>query len=135
MKDYLMTINVDDKEYTLVFNLNVMEAIQAEYGTIDEWGARTESGAPLEPKVYIKNKNGSKELKRTGECDIKALIFGITEMINEGMDIRAEETGEPFKPFSKKQVARIITSYGIGEAREEMQKAIIEATKSDEKNA
>ena len=43
MKDYKFEFEVDDKKYTLVFNLNVMETIQAKYGSVQKWGAKCES--------------------------------------------------------------------------------------------
>lgn len=133
MKETTMDINIDGKDYSLAFNLNVMEAIQAEYKTIDEWGALTESGAIVEEK---KDKKGNVlDVKRTGETDIKALVFGFTEMINEGMDIKAEEAGEVWKPLTKKAVARLISKYGFENAFMEMQKTMIEATSDEEKNA
>ena len=38
MKDYKFTFEVDDKTYSLIFNLNVMESIQAKYGSVQKWG-------------------------------------------------------------------------------------------------
>ena len=55
----------------LVFNLNVMESIQAKYGSVQKWGKLTD------------NKNG--------EPNAKALIFGFTEMINEAIEIENDE--------------------------------------------
>jgi hypothetical protein len=104
------------KEIKLVFNLNVMQAIQAEYKTVDAWGKLTDG--------------------ESGEVDIKALIFGLTEMINEAIDIDNDENGtdEPF--LSPKKVGRIITEVGIAEATKALNNTVIESTKDDsEKNA
>jgi hypothetical protein len=104
------------KEIKLVFNLNVMQAIQAEYKTVDAWGKLTDG--------------------ESGEVDIKALIFGLTEMINEAIDIDNDENGtdEPF--LSPKKVGRIITDVGIAEATKALNNTVIESTKDDsEKNA
>ena len=38
MKDYKFEFEVDGKMYPLVFNLNVMETIQAKYGSVQKWG-------------------------------------------------------------------------------------------------
>ena len=57
------------ERYPLVFTLNVMEAIQEKYGSIEAW---------------------SNLIQRDGEPDIKALKFFITEAINEGLEIEAE---------------------------------------------
>ena len=67
MKDYKFEFEVDDKKYTLVFNLNVMETIQAKYGSVQKWGKMTDS--------------------KRGEPNAKALIFGFAEMINEAIDM------------------------------------------------
>lgn len=104
-----------DKEYPLVFNLNVMEKIQDEYGSIDEWGALTDG--------------------KDGEPNAKAVIFGFTEMINEGIDIQNDTDGtdEPF--VTRKQVGRIITEFGLINATKKLNETVIESTQSDEKNA
>ena len=110
------TINYKGKEIKLVFNLNVMQAIQQEYKTIDNWGKLTDGSA--------------------GEVDIKALIFGLTEMINEGIDIDNDENGtnEPF--YSTKKVGRIITDVGLANATKALNETVINATKDDSgKNA
>lgn len=114
MKDYDGTIEYKGKKYTLVFNLNVMERIQEEYGTLDKWGELSD-GMGEEPNA-------------------KAIIFGFTEMINEGIDIENEENETDIKPLSLKQVGRMITEIGIQEANKVMNDVVIESTKSDEKN-
>ena len=50
MKEISNVINYKNKEYKIVFNLNVMEAIQDEYGTFDKWGKLTD-GLKGEPNV------------------------------------------------------------------------------------
>ena len=42
MKEMRNEIEYNGKKYSIVFNLNVMEAIQEEYGTIGEWGKLTD---------------------------------------------------------------------------------------------
>lgn len=115
MKDINGKIQLNDKEYPLVFNLNVMESIQDEYGSLDKWGNLTDG--------------------TEGEPNAKAVIYGFTEMINEGIDIQNEEQGtnDPF--LTKKQVGRLITQYGLIEATKTLNQTIIESTESDEKNA
>ena len=116
MKDINEKIQYKDKEYSLVFNLNVMEIIQEKYGTLEEWGNLTD---------------GSKN----GEPDAKAVIFGFTAMLNEGIDIENEENGSDIKPLTLKQVGRIITEIGIADATNTLNKTVVESTKSEEKNA
>ena len=93
MKDYKFTFEVDDNKYSLIFNLNVMESIQAKYGAVQKWGK------------LIDNKNG--------EPNAKALIFDFTEMINEAIDIENDELGLNKPLLTTKQVGRIITKAGI----------------------
>lgn len=110
------TFEYKGKEIKLVFNLNVMQAIQEEYKTIDNWSKLTDGDA--------------------GEVDIKALMFGLTQMINEAIDIDNDENGtnEPF--MSSKKVGRIITEVGLAQATKAMQQTVINSTKDDsEKNA
>lgn len=93
MKDYKFTFEVDDNKYSLIFNLNVMESLQAKYGSVQKWGK------------LIDNKNG--------EPNAKALIFDFTEMINEAIDIENDELGLNKPLLTTKQVGRIITKAGI----------------------
>lgn len=104
------------KTYRLVFDLNVMEAIQEKYGTIDNWGKITEGEG------------------NDGEPNAKAVIFGFREMINEGIDIMNEEKGTDVKPLTLKQVGRLITEYGLLNATKVMNHTVIESTQSAEKN-
>ena len=114
MKDINGKIQYKDKEYTIVFNLNVMEAIQEEYGTLEEWGAMTDGSS--------------------GEPNAKAVIFGFTQMMNEGIDIENEENGTDIKPLTLKQVGRIITEVGLANVTAEMNRTVIESSKNEEKN-
>lgn len=115
MKDFNGKIQYKDREYKLVFNLNVMEAIQEQYGTIEKWGDMTDG--------------------TSGEPDAKAIIFGFREMLNEGIDIDNEENGTDIKPFTLKQVGRLVTDVGIGKATEVLNNTVVESTQSAEKNA
>lgn len=116
MQEVSSKISYKGKDYKIVFNLNVMERIQEEYGTLGAWGNLTD---------------GSE-----GEVDIKALIFGITEMINEGIEIENDEndTNEPL--LTRKKVGRMLTDIGIETATAQMNGLVVESTKDDSgKNA
>ena len=115
MKEFNGKLLYKDKEYKLVFNLNVMEAIQEEYGSLDKWGSLTDG-------------------TEKGEPDAKAVIFGFTEMLNEGIDIDNEENGKDEKPFTLKQVGRLITEIGLANATATLNNTVVESTKSEEKN-
>jgi hypothetical protein len=114
MKDYKFELEVEDKKYQLVFNLNVMQEIQEEYKTLDKWGELTDG--------------------KNGEVNVKALIFGLTCMMNEAIEIRNDEEGTNDPLLTKKQVGRIITKAGVNKSAEKLNEAIVESTKSDAKN-
>ena len=42
MKDKVVYIETDGKKIPLVFNLNVMEEIQEQYGSLEKWGEITQ---------------------------------------------------------------------------------------------
>ena len=115
MKDYKFDLETDEKTYQLVFNLNVMQEIQEEYGTLEKWGELTDG--------------------KSGEVNVKALIFGLTCMMNEAIEIKNDENGLSERLLTPKQVGRIITKAGIEKCAKKLNEAIVESTKSDEKNA
>lgn len=112
MKDIYGEITYKDKNYKLAFNLNVMESIQEEYGSVHKWANLTDRDEP----------------------DFKAIIFGFTEMLNEGIDMDNDENGTDNKPLTRKQVGRMITEIGLTEASLALKDTVINSTK-DEKNA
>lgn len=101
-----------DTEYPLAFTMNVIEKIQEKYGSYEKWGDMTEG--------------------KEKEVNIGALKFGITEMINEGIDIENEnlETKRVF--LTPKQVGRIITELGMKKLTDKVQETVIESTKNEE---
>lgn len=115
MKDFNGEIEYKGKVYKLVFNLNVMELVQNEYETLDQWAALTDG--------------------KSGEPNAKAIIFGFTAMLNEGIEIENDENGTDIKPFTLKQVGRMITDIGLDKATASLNQTVIESTKSEEKNA
>ena len=114
IKDYKFELETEDKKYQLVFNLNVMQEIQDEYKTLEKWGELTDG--------------------KSGEVNVKALIFGLTCMMNEAIDMENDETGENKPFFTHKQVGRIITKAGVQKSADKLNQAIVESTKSDLKN-
>ena len=114
MKDFNGEIQYKGRIYRLVFNLNVMESIQEEYGTIDKWAELTDG--------------------KSGEPNAKAVIFGFREMLNEGIDISNEENGTNEQLLTLKQVGRLITEVGLIEATNTLNQTVINSTQSEEKN-
>ena len=117
MKEISKTLEYKDKKYKLVFNLNVMEVIQDKYGTLENWGKLTDGA------------------ENDGEPNAKAVIFGITAMLNEGIDIENEENGTEEKMLTNKQVGRMITDIGLQSSAQLMNGVVIDSTQSGEKNA
>ena len=111
MKDYNGEFEYKGKTYKLVFNLNVMEQIQDEYGSIDKWGKLTEGD-------------------ETGEPNVKAVKFGFTAMINEAIDIENEETEANIKPVTKQFVGRMLSEIGIEAMATKMQETVINSTQN-----
>lgn len=111
MKDYKATFKLDEQEYDAIFNLNVMEQIQEEYGSVKKWGELTDV--------------------KSGEPNAKAIIFGFWAMMNEAVDINNDEKGENSPNFTLKQVGRIISRAGLEASAKTLNKAVIEATKED----
>ena len=126
MKEVSKTIAYNGKNYKIVFNLNVLEAIQEKYGSVEAWGDLTDGKR--------KDENGK---KIEGEIDLSALIFGFTEALNEGIDIDNETRSEKEPFLTRKQVARMITAIGQETATEELNDLVIDSIKDKdaEKNA
>lgn len=117
MKDVSTTIQYKGKDYKLVFNLNVMEEIQEEFGSVEKWGSLCEPTNDAQ-----------------AEADVKAIKFGFKAMLNEGIDIDNEENGTNVPLLTLKQVGRMITDLGTGTAMNALNKTVIESSKSNEKN-
>ena len=112
MRQTKKTLEHNGKEYPLVFNLNVMEVIQDEYKTLDAWGELTDGS--------------------TGEVNVKALIFGFTAMINEGLEISNEENGTNEPLLTHKQAGRILTDIGLKEVTSAVNEIVVDSTQTDE---
>ena len=114
MKEKSTDIEYKGKTYKIVFNFNVMEEIQEEYGSIEKWGSLSDG--------------------ESGEPNAKAVIFGFTCMLNEGIDIENEQNGTDIKHFTTKQVGRILSEIGLAEVTSKLNSTVVESTKTDEKN-
>ena len=111
MKNTVVYIKTDKRNYPLVFNLNVMEEIQTQYGSLDEWGRITQGN---------------------GEPQVKDLKNGIMAMINEGIDIVNEENGTNEPMVTAKQVGRLMTEVGIDTIVKKIQEITVASTKSED---
>ena len=115
MKDTIAYIETSKRKYPLVFNLNVMEEIQEQYGSLEAWGEKTQGD---------------------GEPNVKDLKAGVMAMINEGIEIENENNGTNDPLVTAKQVGRIMSEVGLGEITSSIQKVTVASTKTevDEKN-
>lgn len=113
MQNKLTYIKTDGRNYPVVFNINVMEEIQEAYGSMAKWGAIVENAEGGEPKV-------------------KDLKIGLMMMINEGIDIENEITGENKPMVTSKQVGRIISERGFEEITNVIKNLTIASTDTGE---
>jgi hypothetical protein len=140
MKDIENKITYKDTEYTVVFNLNVMEAIQEKFGSLDAWVDLMDGTANAKEKYKAVHGTleGFDELdekspERQGEPDLKAIKYGYFVMINEGVEID-NENGKETKPVTLSQVGRILTQIGFENAQKGLGELMNDSTQSNEKN-
>jgi len=108
MKDKLEYLEDDENRYPMAFSLNVMEAIQEKYGTLQDWGELAQNAK---------------------EPNIKALKFMVTEAINEGLDIENRD-----EKLTSRQVGRLITRIGIQNVAEKINKLITSSVSGDDES-
>ena len=113
MIDKIIYLETDSEKFPLAFTLNVMEALQDEYGTLSEW---------------------SELIRNQKEPNIKALKFFITKAINEGIDIENEKSDETRAPITSAKAGRIITEIGFQKVAKTINKMVSESVKTKEKS-
>lgn len=111
MIDKITYLETDSEKFPLAFTLNVMEALQDEYGTLSEW---------------------SELIRNQKEPNIKALKFFITKAINEGIDIENEKSDETRAPITSAKAGRIITEIGFQKVAKTINKMVSESVKTKE---
>ncbi len=104
-------IETENKKIPFAYTLNVMEAIQTEYGSLNNWAS------------LIEPADG-------GEPNLKALLVFFKEAINEGIDIENEKTNETKAFLTERQTGRLISEIGIQKAGEKLKELIIDASDS-----
>lgn len=117
MHDKIGYLETKNKVYPFVFNVNVLEDLQDEYGSFQKWvdtvGNTINGDKSVEPRI--------KDIKR-------ALML----MINEGIDIENESSDEKQEFVNERQVGRIMSAVGQDKIVDEMMKLIKESTEVDE---
>ena len=121
MNEKQFTIGEGDDKALLVFNLNVMALLQAEYGSVNAWVALLED----EP-----DEDGN--TKRNGEPDMGAFLKGFTFMLNEGVEIENETAETKKAPYSERQVGRLISKWGQEAVALAMKSAVTGSTDTGE---
>lgn len=116
MKQNIIEIEINDKKYSLVFDINTMEDIQEKFGSLALWQkAMAESTA---------DKPALDELR-----------FFFYAAINEGIDIKNEGNGTDEPHITERQAGRLMTDYGLAQSAQAYKQSIIEAGKGNsEKN-
>lgn len=140
MKDIENKITYKNTEYTVVFNINVMEAIQDKFGSLDAWVDLMDGTANAKEKYKAVHGtiDGFDDLpddspEKSGEPDLKAIKYGYFVMINEGVEI-ANEEGKDIQPVTLSQVGRILTEIGFENAQKSLGELMNDSTQSNEKN-
>lgn len=103
----LTKIMLDGTEYPIKMDLNVLEYIQETYGSINKFemdliGLQYLIG---EDGKILKDKEGKPCFKEK-DPSIKAIKTALPFMINEGMEIEAEDTGSKIMPIKEKDIFR-----------------------------
>jgi hypothetical protein len=113
MGNEIKYIELKNEKFPMVFSLNVIEAIQTEFGSLNDW------------KELIEPKDG-------GETNLKALLFAFKEAINEGIDIENENLHGNKSFISERKAGRIITELGLSEAGNQLKQIVVDSTKGDD---
>lgn len=114
MKDVIKHIETENRTYPIVFNLNVMEEIQEQYGTMSAWGDVVESDG--------------------NEPNIKGLKAGLMAMINEGIDIENETKEQKESFVTSKELGRILSEVGVEGVSKIIKDITIESTKTGDES-
>lgn len=130
MIDNIKYMEIDGEKFPIAYTLNVMEQIQEEFGSLDDW---------IEAMEHLKkDKDGNVEKDEDGnvkkEPKIKNLIWTFTAFMNEGIDIENEDAIEKREKLTHKQVGRIITRLGIEKSTETIKTLVVANADTEEKN-
>lgn len=120
MQEKTFYLGEGDDKVLLAFNLNVMSEIQKKYGSVSKWVDLLE--------------DDDEDPKRGGEPDMDAFLSGFTIMLNEGVEIENEDNGADKKPYTTRQVGRLISKWGQDAVADAMKNAIAGSTDTGEKS-
>ena len=120
MKEKITHITVDDIEYPIMFDFNIICWLQNNYVSINAWyelisPTKDENNPDNEPKYEV-------------------ILESIKEMINEGIDYENDCKNSNRKFLTTKQVGRILTSYGVVNAVAKLKQAMADSADSDDES-
>lgn len=106
----LNTINLGGKKYPLLCDLNVLETLQDEFGTVSEFERK------LLGVRYVKDSEGNLTYDEDGnarielvEPSIKAIKVALVEMVNEGIAYEAYSQGRSWEMIDELDVMVMCT--------------------------
>lgn len=106
----LNTINLGGKKYPLLCDLNVLETLQDEFGTVSEFERK------LLGVRYVKDSEGNLVYDDDGnarmelvEPSIKAIKIALVEMVNEGIAYEAYSQGRSWEMIDELDVMVMCT--------------------------
>ena len=113
MKEKETVFTVNGKEYKAIFNLNVMQAIQIEYGTFTKWGELTDGYAYDENgerilKLDEKGEPVTKTVKNENNEDIE--VAKCIKSIGQDLIDRADDISKDLDNFSPIHIDMAITT-------------------------
>lgn len=111
MKEKIIYLETENEKYPLAFNVNVMEEIQNEYGSISRWGS------------IVENKDSAES-----EPKIKDLKVGMLFMVNEGIEIENEKSETKRELLNSKQLGRLLSKIGLKDVIEKIKEVSINST-------
>jgi len=113
MNDKIIHVELGGQEYPMCFNLNVMEEIQEEYGTLQKWAEIVDGD---------------------GEPMVKDLKIGLMAMINEGIDIENDDLEVKRDFITSKKLGRYLNNSGVRDILENIKRLTIDSVSTGEES-
>lgn len=106
MKEVLNKITISEQEYPVKFDHYVLSRVQEEFESIDAFEqAILWFAAKTDQEGNVIKEDGD-IVWINKEPNVKVMNFVLPLIINEGLEIEAEEFGIPFTPVTQKDVIR-----------------------------
>lgn len=109
MIEKLNSIKLGDKVFPFKCDNLVLEELQDEFGTLDDFEKKLNGWIPVLDENGIQRKNDKGEgLFKVVEPSMKAINFSLTRMIREGVEIANETAEEKISLPSDKEILRLV---------------------------